>query len=314
MLKFILTSLTFLFFATGAFCQLTTDFWDNGQKRAEGKIVDGNRDSTWHTWNEKGHLTWTGHYDKGIPAGEWTFYRDSAMIEKQVLWKDGQLDQWIRYFEFDTTRIYTTIDFPQPVKPELYAEFTQLEQGIYEELFSYLEVGVLEEMGEMTQDKIATYLHWSWGFSKNKPHDQFLLEHKYRRTVWRLDTLRRSKIFTFWDETELPFVLKYFGEENQVTHKFEYNQPDIDSHSLYEFKSEEPYELYRKILFVYNKKRQEQMNFTGPNSYYQKTYYPSGELEFEGFIKEGEKHGKWKYYDKDGNLTRKEKYKNGILK
>ncbi|MFZ6053193.1 toxin-antitoxin system YwqK family antitoxin [Halocola ammonii] len=311
MLKLALSVFSILLFSTIAFSQLTTEYWNNGQKRVEGKVVDGNRDSTWHTWNEEGHLTWTGHYNNGIPAGEWIFYRDSALIEKWVLWESGQLKQWKRYFEFDTTRIYTTIDFPQPVEPETYAKFTQLEQGIYEELFKYLETGVEENIGEMNKGNIAKFLHF--GFY-GATHDEFLSQYEEREIVWRLDTLRRSKIFSFWDEMELPFVLKYFGEENQVTHRYEYNQPDIDSHSIFVYKEDEPYDLYKKIFYVYKKKRKEQLNFTGPNTYYQKTYYPSGELESEGFFKEGQKHGNWKYYDKDGNQTRKEKYKNGVLK
>ena len=313
MLKLTLTFFSILIFSTVAFCQLNTEYWNNGQKRAEGKVVDGNRDSTWRTWNEEGHLTWTGHYNNGIPAGEWTFYRDSAMIEKQVLWKDGQLDQWIRYFEFDTTRAYTRINFVEPVNPRLYGEFTRLEQGIYDELFTYLEVGVIESKGEMTQEKIAEYLHLTWRFYSNTAQE-YIAEPKYRTTVWRLDTLRRSKVISFWDETEIPFVVEYFGEKNQVAYQYDYNTEDIDSHLFYEFKREEPFELYRKVFMVYNKKRKEQVNFTGPNTYYQKTYYPGGELESEGFFKEGQKHGKWKYYDKDGNQTRKEKFKNGVLK
>jgi antitoxin component YwqK of YwqJK toxin-antitoxin module len=49
-----------------------------------------------------------------------------------------------------------------------------------------------------------------------------------------------------------------------------------------------------------------------PESY--QAFYENGQLKESGSYKEGKKHGKWYYYDKEGHETKVEKYKNGELK
>lgn len=43
-------------------------------------------------------------------------------------------------------------------------------------------------------------------------------------------------------------------------------------------------------------------------------YYKSGQLEISGKYKDGKKHGKWKYYNQEGKVSKIETYKNGNLK
>lgn len=40
-------------------------------------------------------------------------------------------------------------------------------------------------------------------------------------------------------------------------------------------------------------------------------YFPTGSVQIEGSYKEGKKHGRWKYYDEDGNKLGVEKWRNG---
>lgn len=43
-------------------------------------------------------------------------------------------------------------------------------------------------------------------------------------------------------------------------------------------------------------------------------YYRSGQVKIAGEYNKGEKHGNWIYYDKNGNMTKVEKYKEDKLK
>lgn len=43
-------------------------------------------------------------------------------------------------------------------------------------------------------------------------------------------------------------------------------------------------------------------------------YYDSGKVKFEGSWKKGKKHGDWVYFDEEGNVQKKERYKRGKLK
>lgn len=42
-----------------------------------------------------------------------------------------------------------------------------------------------------------------------------------------------------------------------------------------------------------------------------KEFYPNGRLKVSGKIKNGELHGAWQWFRKDGTLLRTETYKNG---
>ena len=42
-----------------------------------------------------------------------------------------------------------------------------------------------------------------------------------------------------------------------------------------------------------------------------KEFYPNGRLKASGKIKNGELHGTWQWFRKDGSLLRTETYKNG---
>ena len=42
-------------------------------------------------------------------------------------------------------------------------------------------------------------------------------------------------------------------------------------------------------------------------------YHENGQMSFEGtYNKDGERNGKWKYYNEDGSIDRVEKYKDGV--
>ena len=45
----------------------------------------------------------------------------------------------------------------------------------------------------------------------------------------------------------------------------------------------------------------------------QKVYYVNKQLRIDGFFKDGEKHGKWTYYYKDGVLWSRGSFKNGKI-
>gem|GEM_PF-5885751 len=60
-----------------------------------------------------------------------------------------------------------------------------------------------------------------------------------------------------------------------------------------------------KRVIVFNKEKKASKGYA--------EYYEDGRLATVGFYRRGNKHRKWIYYDDQGHLLKKEKYKNGVL-
>lgn len=52
----------------------------------------------------------------------------------------------------------------------------------------------------------------------------------------------------------------------------------------------------------------------GPNNSKIKEFYANGNTKLKGHFKNGNKHGNWFYYAENGQLQKRERYNNGILK
>ncbi len=98
-------------------------YYDNGQLKAFGKYLDGNKTGAWKSYHDNGrlagvgkyldgvntgewkryhylneHLYSTGTYANGIPTGEWKYYWSNGQLEKSGKYLDGkEIGKWEHY-------------------------------------------------------------------------------------------------------------------------------------------------------------------------------------------------------------------------
>ncbi len=74
------------------------EWHENGQMKAEGTYVDGERSGKWVEYYETGHERKIGSYQVGRRVGEWTFFRENGDLSKKGGFKNGRrVGEWTFY-------------------------------------------------------------------------------------------------------------------------------------------------------------------------------------------------------------------------
>ena len=71
------------------FSGVCVDYYDNGQKRYEGKFKNGKKDGRWITWYENGQKETEGYYTNWKEEGLWTEWYDNGQKMRERTYKDG---------------------------------------------------------------------------------------------------------------------------------------------------------------------------------------------------------------------------------
>jgi antitoxin component YwqK of YwqJK toxin-antitoxin module len=69
-----------------------TMFWPNGKRKAIGKYIGQEKDSTWNFYNESDSLTSIENYRMGKAHGTWIIFYANGKISEQTQWADGLKD------------------------------------------------------------------------------------------------------------------------------------------------------------------------------------------------------------------------------
>ena len=65
------------------------DFYDNGQKKLNGRYRNGIKNGKWKWWNDDGGIDSTGSYKNSIKNGLWTYYTEIGNGKYEVKYTDG---------------------------------------------------------------------------------------------------------------------------------------------------------------------------------------------------------------------------------
>ena len=103
---------------------LVSNFYKNGQKKAEGILIDGMKNGNWSEWYANGDKKYTGMYKDGIKDGRWIEWNQSSeeiingFYKNNVPWRgqfenffysDGRIAQeYNKYFENGEKKITGT--------------------------------------------------------------------------------------------------------------------------------------------------------------------------------------------------------------
>lgn len=77
----------------------TKTFYDNGNIKAEGWIIDSKKDGYWKFYYRNGQLKKEGHLSKDKPTKYWYFYRDNGILESEGHYDKGVKTKWWLYYD-----------------------------------------------------------------------------------------------------------------------------------------------------------------------------------------------------------------------
>lgn len=90
-----------LFFSVNSFAQKTyqKEYYDSGQMKQEGWLLDDKKVDYWKFYFENGNLKQEGSYKKGQKVKYWYFYTENAIIEKEGHFKKGIKEDWWLFYD-----------------------------------------------------------------------------------------------------------------------------------------------------------------------------------------------------------------------
>lgn len=69
-----------------------TEYYQSGEKRAEGGYKDGKKDGPWTFFHKQGTVEQRGNYKDGLPQGEWRWYYNSGELHREEFYRRGRED------------------------------------------------------------------------------------------------------------------------------------------------------------------------------------------------------------------------------
>jgi antitoxin component YwqK of YwqJK toxin-antitoxin module len=73
---------TLFFFVQQGSSGVRTFYYESGNERTRGEMVNGKENGPWESWWENGNLLYQGTYENGIPIGEWKFYDEEGNLSR----------------------------------------------------------------------------------------------------------------------------------------------------------------------------------------------------------------------------------------
>ena len=136
------------------------DFYENGQKKLNGRYRKGLMTGQWKYYYENGHKKEVGIYKDGEQEGKWTYWFENGQKESEGKYEDGlRSAEWIFWNENgDLNRSIYYDDGREAVEValDMMKEIAKLDYGDrwYDEIIEYLE----EVNKHSTQDVKLLYL------------------------------------------------------------------------------------------------------------------------------------------------------------
>ena len=82
-----------------AFSGSVFEFYENGQKKLNGRYRNGLKNGKWTWWNEEGGTDSTGSYKNGLMNGLWQFYHREGSLKGKGSHKNGEKDgKWTYWY------------------------------------------------------------------------------------------------------------------------------------------------------------------------------------------------------------------------
>ena len=86
-----------------AYTQVTIETYSNGSKKAEGKLVNDQREGVWYEFNLKGLKVAEGNYVNGVKEGKYTAWHTNGKKQFEGYFRYGKLNSKVTSWRIDGT-------------------------------------------------------------------------------------------------------------------------------------------------------------------------------------------------------------------
>jgi len=272
-------------------------------------MINHERTGSWKSWYENGNIKWTGEYINGLPNNEWAYFYDFGLISKKCEWEKGILKKWIKYLHYDENGYKAKITFDNDINQELFIEITKIDKYISQQELELIKTDLEAEGLEVNSTTIRNYFRIFVYYFEPK-----IAYYSNLEKVIKLDSLRTMLIIDLLKVKEIDFTYRVRDTLDQVLIQVISQKNEPLNVIIFEYFSHTPNKLFSQKIYKDSILQENRYNFIDNQTYNVKFYSSIGKIHHTGHIKEGNKHGTWKYFDKSGNLIKKEKYKLGIIK
>lgn len=259
------------------------EYYPSGALKSITKTKEGSDRVAWEAYYENGQLKEEGEKIGEKKIGSWIHYNQNGeKLAQGQYWEKGEMNgkigKWYYYYEDGTTKEavnYRSVSYTSgKVRSHLWGEY-----------FSWYENGKLKERGNYANEVEMWY-----------------------GTGYNEDFNRKTGIWTeYYDNGQLKRKEGY--GDNHVYETY-YKSGQMESVKEY-VKINRKIQLRTVTTYYKNGdlKSLKKYNYISDNNRATwESYHPNGQLKEEGIFKNGDKHGKWEYYDSNGNLLKKEKH------
>ena len=266
-------------------------YYENGIKSSEGNFVDGMPDGLWKNYYRTGALKSIGYRDATQLDSLWKFYREDGVLIEEIQY-DSNLRNGITKKYNEEGFLVSKTPFKNDKRAGIELEYYPASQHLHFE--RPYQLGLLEGFGyEYAEDgRVISIIEYEKGYIDRQEYINRYDPKGRKNGMWiefyedlRFDENKKAKRL----EGRYLEGLKngYFREYDRTgslltTYKYENGELIKD-----------PIELSKIEI--------------------RKDFYPDATVKREKKYLNGEPHGIWKEYDKDGNLINAQAYRNGIL-
>lgn len=260
------------------------------QIKGAGKTLDDKPHGAWVYFFNKSYVKYQdGHYENGKKVGTWKTY--ASNVERVIAvgaWEDGLLKDWRWVNMNGVTKIHI-----------------KAEKGISPAAAQKIEIIANAIIPTRTKEKQAALFNRDANIEKGSLElfGDVLKEHNITAEVryWNYNNRLGEERFYGNQQEKLRFQYQYAFGEISKKHIWE-NEIQLQT-IVYDIKNKnhlrifEYHENGRKKL-DYNKDKE-----TGRFGFII-AYHPNGQKHYQGYYKENQPTGKWKYWDEKGNRVK----------
>ncbi|AEM70740.1 MORN variant repeat-containing protein [Allomuricauda ruestringensis DSM 13258] len=258
------------------------EYYPSGALKSITKTKEGSKTVAWQAYYENGQLKEEGEKDGEKKIGPWKHYHENGQLAAQGTYWDGgkitgKIGKWYYYYDNGKTKEiahYKSVSYTSGrVRSHLWGPYR-----------SWYENGQLREQGTY-KEEVTLLLGTGYNEDNNK-----------KTGVWK----------EYYENGQLK--LKE-GHGDQYVYEAYYKSGQLKA--IKEYVKVNRKILLRELRTYYEdgdlKSTKKYSLLSDSNKASWEAYHSNGQLKEEGKYKYGDKHGKWSYYDQNGNLIKEER-------
>ncbi len=89
-------------FSEGNMKMYNKEYHSNGNLKAEGWVIEGQKTSYWYYYHTNGKIASKGHYKKNKKSEYWYYYNEDGALEKEGHYNQGIAENWWIFYDLAT--------------------------------------------------------------------------------------------------------------------------------------------------------------------------------------------------------------------